>query len=230
MIIIIIIIIVYLLSFQQIPCEDQPDSHLDIVLGAPPEFQDGAEKHHSLPRVRDHNVQYGATQEEKFVVHHTYTRDSEPKEDSQDHGDAEADFEPKDHSSGGALEEIVFNGSSDQNKTDNEETVIAGMLPSTDTVEVTVAESHPSTEDPFTVYCDDNSDVATEQVLPATTEDQLANFEVQLNKLIAEEDEVVEIIEKIEEKIVEEAYPASDGQVEDDSNDNSEVSLDILAK
>eukprot|EP00794_Sanderia_malayensis_P000359 gene359-992_t len=60
--------------------DKEANDDLDVVIGAPPEFQDDDAKHHSLSRVKEHAVQYGATEEEKFIVHHTYIRENVDEE------------------------------------------------------------------------------------------------------------------------------------------------------
>lgn len=51
------------------------ESHLDVIINAPPGFENPAEeKHQSQSKIREHNVQYGATAEDRPVVHHVYVK------------------------------------------------------------------------------------------------------------------------------------------------------------
>ena len=67
---------------QELKDQDEVDEEFDIIICAPPEFCDKDSKHQSLTRIRDHAVLYGATEEGKSVVHHTFVKSHESEKEA----------------------------------------------------------------------------------------------------------------------------------------------------
>ena len=67
---------------QELKDDDEVDEEFDIIICAPPEFCDKDSKHKSLTRIRDHAVLYGATEEGKSVVHHTFAKSHESEKEA----------------------------------------------------------------------------------------------------------------------------------------------------
>ena len=67
---------------QELKDQDEVDEEFDIIICAPPEFCDKDSKHQSLTRIRDHAILYGATEEGKSVVHHTFAKSHESEKEA----------------------------------------------------------------------------------------------------------------------------------------------------